>query len=67
MANPIQAKKEKIAYLERRKERLVQQIGVDGFNRTVDSITTTLKRDNLDQLPTAREDLFEYINGIMNF
>ena len=55
-----------IAYLERRKERLIQAMGKEEFKRTVDSVMEILKRYNLDSLPTVRQDLFEYVEGIIN-
>lgn len=65
-ADPIQAKQDEIAYLEKRKERITHAIGENGFNRTVDGIMEVLKKEHIDMRPTVRKDLFEYVEGLIN-
>lgn len=59
----MEAIRDRLSYMERRKERLVQKIGEKEFKNAVGEINAVLKRKNLDKSPTAREDLFEYINA----
>ena len=57
--------KKQLSYMEMRKERLVQKMGKKEFENAVEEITDILKKNNLDKSPTAREDLFEYINATL--
>ena len=67
MDKKINKKKETIAYLERRKQRLSEQIGgKDKFEKAVGDVINVLRSNNLYNSPTATEDLFEYVCAIIS-
>lgn len=63
--NDIDIVKNHLSYLESRRERLIQKIGEKEFESAVEEIKRILQKNNLDKSPTAREDLFEYINATL--
>ncbi len=63
--NDVDKAKSRLSYLESRKERLVQKMGEKEFESAVGKIRRILQKNNLDKSPTAREDLFEYINATL--
>lgn len=57
--------KVRLSYMESRRERLVQKMGKEEFESAVREIMCVLQKNNLDKSPTARDDLFEYVNAVL--